>query len=243
MFDMLRDQRRREPQDPGSIAVSIALHGVLISLFTLGAGAAVLATENVAEGLIYLAPPPTITAGPEPETSRLTFAHLPGAGGEDARSGDGGYASALELGIGTPEVGRRAGAETVPALQQVADNFAFRTDSVYLSSQVDNPVAYHAGSAAPVYPDSLRLAGVEGLVEAQFVVDTLGRVEPGSFVLIESTHRRFTQAVREALPGMLFHPAILNGRRTKQLVHLPFVFRIEHALPAEPTVPADTTAR
>ena len=112
-------------------------------------------------------------------------------------------------------------------------------DSVFLASQVDNPVAYDSRSAAPAYPDSLRRVGLEGQVTAQFVVDTTGRVEVASFVLLESTHGRFTESVRQALPGMLFRPAEVNGRKIKQLVQLPFVFKIQ--MPTDTTTAKDTT--
>ena len=113
--------------------------------------------------------------------------------------------------------------------QPLPNVFSARADSVYLSSQVDNPAAFDSRSAAPVYPDSLRVAGVEGSVTAQFVVDTTGRVDVSSFVLLESTHGRFTQSVRQALPQMLFRPAELNGRKRRQLVQLPFLFKLQSA--------------
>jgi len=63
-------------------------------------------------------------------------------------------------------------------------------------------------------------------VLAQFVVDTLGRVEVASFRVLRSSHALFEQAVRSSLPNMRFLPAEVGGRRVKQLVQQPFVFNL-----------------
>jgi TonB family protein len=81
----------------------------------------------------------------------------------------------------------------------------------------------------PTYPAPLRAAKVTGEVLAQFVVDTLGRFEPGSFKVLKSSHGLFTQSVRDALPAMRFAPAEVGGRKVGQLVQQPFTF----ALPEE----------
>ncbi|MGH7720447.1 MAG: TonB family protein [Gemmatimonadaceae bacterium] len=70
----------------------------------------------------------------------------------------------------------------------------------------------------------LHAAGATGGVVAEFVVDTAGRVELETFNVVSSTHPRFTEAVRRALPAARFTPALLAGRRVRQLVQLPFRF-------------------
>jgi protein TonB len=82
------------------------------------------------------------------------------------------------------------------------------------------------GTATPRYPSMLQSAGMEGSVRAQFVVDTLGRVEQGSFRALESAHELFTAAVRDALGRARFKPAELGGRRVRQLVEQSFSFTI-----------------
>ena len=139
------------------------------------------------------------------------------------------------FGKGAPEGGETGASDGAESAAAQAGSELPAADSVFMDWQVDNPVAFDVASAAPAYPDSLQASGVEGMVIAQVVVDTTGHVEQGSFVLLESSHRRFTESVREALPNMLFRPAEVNGRRIKQLVQQPFIFRIE-ARPA----PADT---
>lgn len=82
-------------------------------------------------------------------------------------------------------------------------------------------------NAAPRYPPALQDAGLEGSVHAQFVVDTLGRVERGSVRLLEATHELFGRAVTDALYRARFTPAEAGGRKVRQLAEQWFSFRIE----------------
>jgi len=95
----------------------------------------------------------------------------------------------------------------------------------YPEWQVDKAVLAIPGTT-PRYPSMLQSAGLEGDVRAQFVVDTLGRVEPGSFRALESTHALFTDAVRDALGRARFTPAEAGGHKVRQLVEQVFTFRI-----------------
>lgn len=91
---------------------------------------------------------------------------------------------------------------------------------------VEKPAMAARGSPQPRYPEMLRQAGVEGAVEVEFVVDTLGRAEPGSLKILRSDHELFAAAVRAALPAMRFVPAEAGGRRVRQLVRQPFSFAV-----------------
>lgn len=99
-------------------------------------------------------------------------------------------------------------------------------DQVYFEAQVERSVIPRDGNPAPVYPDHMRQAGIEGLVLAQFVVDTSGRVEKGSFTVLESTHVGFTDAVRNVLPKLRFVPATIGSRKVRILVQQPFSFSL-----------------
>ncbi|MBV9879276.1 MAG: energy transducer TonB [Gemmatirosa sp.] len=99
-------------------------------------------------------------------------------------------------------------------------------DQPYFEFQVEKPVVPVPGSGSPRYPEMLKSANVEGTVMAQFVVDTTGRVEPGSFKVLKSDHDLFTQAVKSALQNMRYLPAEVGGRKVKQLVQQPFQFAL-----------------
>ena len=92
---------------------------------------------------------------------------------------------------------------------------------------VEKPVVARADSPRPRYPELLRSAGVGGEVVAQFVVDTLGRVEVGSVRVLRATHPLFAQAVERTLPVARFIPAEAGGHRVRQLVQQPFAFAVQ----------------
>ncbi len=99
---------------------------------------------------------------------------------------------------------------------------------VYTPDQVDIPARSDSLSRPqPLYPETLLFTGVTGQVLAEFVVDTLGHVELDTFGVISSTNPKFTQAVQRALPEWAYAPAMLNGKRVRQLVQQPFNFVVD----------------
>lgn len=95
----------------------------------------------------------------------------------------------------------------------------------YFEFEVDIPVG--GIPSDPIsYPEELRGKGVgDGEVLAQFVVDTTGRAEMSSYKVLQTTHELFGNAVRQVLPSMRFIPAEVGGRKVRQLVQTPFVFK------------------
>lgn len=78
----------------------------------------------------------------------------------------------------------------------------------------------------PAYPRALVASGLEGRVVIRFIVDTSGRVEPGSIEAVESTHVLFTEAARAAIARARFAPAQVGGRPVRMLMELPFLFEL-----------------
>lgn len=99
-------------------------------------------------------------------------------------------------------------------------------DQTYFEFQVEKQVSGIPGTVNLRYPDMLRAANVEGEVLVQFVVDTTGRADLGTFKVLKSSHDLFTAAVRSALNSMRFYPAEIGGRKVKQLVQQPFTFTL-----------------
>ena len=112
-------------------------------------------------------------------------------------------------------------------------------DQPYFEFQVTQAVRQIPGTGNLRYPDTLRSANVEGEVLAQFVVDANGQFEPGSFKVLRSSHRMFTQAVQAAIPAMRFYPAELRGTRVRQLVQQPFTFSLSRSDSPAPRAPAE----
>ncbi len=100
------------------------------------------------------------------------------------------------------------------------------SDQPYFDFQVEKAAAAIPGSGSPAYPEMLKSSGVEGEALVQFVVDTTGRAELGSFKVLRASHDAFGQAVRSALPRMRFLPAEIGGRKVRMLVQQPFAFAL-----------------
>ena len=99
-------------------------------------------------------------------------------------------------------------------------------DSVFSVLEVDRMVERYDGSAAPVYPPELIAMGIQGMVQAIYVVDTAGWVDTASIEVVVSDDPRFTRSVRDALDHMRFRPAIRAGHPVRQRVQQKFRFQI-----------------
>jgi len=99
-------------------------------------------------------------------------------------------------------------------------------NQTYFEFQVEKPVAQIPGTGSPRYPDALRSSGVEGEVQAQFVVNEDGKAETSTFKVLKATNDLFASAVRSALPNMRFYAAEVGGKKVKQLVQQPFTFSL-----------------
>jgi TonB family protein len=87
-------------------------------------------------------------------------------------------------------------------------------------------------SAPPLsYPEFLRREGIEGHVVVQAVVDTTGRVEPGSIKIVRSSNPAFDMPTRLWVLKALFRPARLHGEAVRVLISQPvdYSFASAHA--------------
>lgn len=147
--------------------------------------------------------------------------------------------------------------------EQVEQQFIFNPDPpqppnvdsllVTGGSKLDaGPAAILPGSTHPRYPEKALRAGFQGVVNAEFVIDTAGRPVPGTIKILSAAVSRagaatvplpsqnallppygdfdakddFIAAVRSTLPFMRFVPARRNGTNVRQLVKQPFTFTI-----------------
>lgn len=116
---------------------------------------------------------------------------------------------------------RRAAEAPTELSKQIDERRLFTADQVDVVARVDS-----GSTVRPAYPDSLYRERVTGQVLVEFVVDTTGAVALESVSAVSSTHTRFTEAVRRALRDARFHPALLAGRKVRQLVQLPVKFEL-----------------
>jgi len=99
--------------------------------------------------------------------------------------------------------------------------------SVFSDGDVDRQAYMIPGTVDPQYPNTLRIAGIDGQVVAQFIVDTTEHVEPNSIVIQQATNPLFGAAVRAALLKGRFAPAEIGGHKVRQLVQQTFSFTIK----------------
>ncbi len=223
MLRLLMAPTRNLLQAGECFVASGALHVVLI--------ATIVAATRGSNGLpesgrvivpLFMIPPNRISE--VPRESRLPifapFGSEHGTGHTVVEAGKGG--ETLFPG-GTP--GRQPGLGGDPGML-IPGIRTLKVDSVFSIIAVDSTVTRYPESAAPLYPPDLIERGIEGEVFAEFVVDTTGSVDTTTIRILETTHPDFAASVLDALPRMLFHPAIRNLRRVRQLVQQHFRFEI-----------------
>lgn len=98
-------------------------------------------------------------------------------------------------------------------------------DKAYMDFQVEEQVSAISGTHVD-YPESMRSSGLEGQVDAQFVVDENGRIQSGSFKVLNSANAAFVDAVKRAIPSMRFKPAKIGNTKVSQVVQQSFKFRL-----------------
>ena len=102
----------------------------------------------------------------------------------------------------------------------------FVPDTAFSVLEVEEMVERYENSAAPIYPHDLMATGTQGMVQATYVVDTMGTVDTTTVRVMYSDDPRFTQSVRNALGLMRFRPAKRAGKTVRQAVEQKFRFKI-----------------
>lgn len=100
------------------------------------------------------------------------------------------------------------------------------TGRVYSVTEVTRQAEARFGQNALRYPPDLRLQGMIGRVEAEFIVNARGRIEPESFVVLSSTHPDFTREVQDALPTLEFMAARVGRMPVRVRMRLGFDFKL-----------------
>lgn len=80
------------------------------------------------------------------------------------------------------------------------------------------------GNPTTRYPTALADSGITGTVIAEAVVDSTGRVIPGTVLIVKSAHPLFDAEARRVLEQWRFQPMPAARRPAEQLVRVPFEF-------------------
>ena len=206
-----------------SVMLSVAAHVVLIGAAAFGTGGRSLPEVDDVTQRIYFLPPPDRMPKSESLAERIRFVDV----------GNGARVTGLPSATGTlpsepkpvQDQGGK-GIEGTDPTDQPSSTPVPSEDSVYSILNVEESAVRSEGSAAPIYPPELIEKAVEGSVLTNFVIDTTGRADSTTILILQSSHPLFVQSVRTAIPGMRFSPAMVRGHRVRQMVEQRFQFRI-----------------
>jgi TonB family protein len=98
-----------------------------------------------------------------------------------------------------------------------------RLSTVFLPCQVTDSVHW-LSAPAPMYPELLATAAIDGGVVVQFTVTRAGRVDTSSIRVFKATHELFAEAVRRALSTWRARPARRDGMNVAESLHHTFYF-------------------
>ena len=235
MFDSLLESRARKQSRLGGSILSTLGHALLVAgivTVTANANAAIEPSLEPRVTFTPVLPPP-----PPPQTQPARLDHMvaPSAKGPPL------LRVPVDVPIDIPPVdldapptnerdwqvaGPRGGSPTGMD-GGIRREFPAPDGDLWTRETVDRVVVMLPGPAGPRYPEGLRAAGIEGEVMAQFVVDTLGRVDVATLRILQSSHAQFDDAIRSALPRLRFVPAEARGQKVRQLVQQPFRFGLD----------------
>jgi len=208
--------------------LSVATHAAFVGVVALGHGPGQLTVSEPDEPTIYYLPPPDRVPSRHSIAERITYVEVgSGAAAGSTESPDG----QRTRGLGHEEAATRGGAQGADATTQVAAGPVTFDDSVYSVLAAQESAVRVEGSAAPVYPLDMLSQGLEGFVQARYIIDTTGRADSASLEVLVASNVAFEASVRAALPGMRFIAAQVQGRKVRQLVQQEFDFRITPPAP------------
>lgn len=238
MFNQLIESKRSTKKSPGTTIFSIVFHSALIGAAAWATANAAIENEKVkAEKIQFVevkkeAPPPPKKEAPPPPPKEVTVAPPPPKGFQVPTA-----PPVVPVKIPDIDLSKKVTNEADFSGKGVQGGTSkgvvggtgpvINENQNYFSFQVEKQ-AESTNNVKPEYPPSLQSAGVEGEVDAQFVVDTAGRADMSTFKVMKSSNDLFTNSVRTALQRMKFVPAEIGGRKVRMLVQQPFMFNVQH---------------
>jgi TonB family protein len=76
------------------------------------------------------------------------------------------------------------------------------------------------------YPEVLRQAGLTARIVVEAVLDTAGRVEPGSPRIVGEAHPLFTAEAHRVVLASRYRPARAGGRAVRVRIRVPVAFAL-----------------
>jgi protein TonB len=238
MLNNLIESKAKKQRSTAGTVTSVILHGILLSAAVYATAQATIEAEKPKEEKVEFVemkkdePPPPKNEPPPPPPPEAVAAPPPPKGFQV-------LTAPVEIPDVIPKVdlsrkvvdeadfsgkgvqgGTSKGDANVKTAPIVSDN------QTYFEFQVEKQAATVPGTMSLRYPSILQSQNVEGKVTVQFVVDTTGRAEMGSWKVLESSNELFSAAAKDAVRSAKFYAAEVGGRRVRQLVQLPLAFSL-----------------
>jgi protein TonB len=233
MFNVLLESRAHRPRRAGSTAASALMHGAI-----LAAAIALTMTHQV-----------NANPGKKPLRKPVIYIPIPREKHLDARTDGRSSSGGSQSGQAMARIPIFTSTE-LPPIDLVITEPVMPEPTAPGNELVKSvgglggsPLEYHGGvvdehtvdraprvvgrAPEPRYPTSLREAGIEGRVVAEFVVDTVGRAEMDGLKLDPRAQPLFNEAVRAVLPRYRFTPGEMGGHKVPTRVQLPFDFTLK----------------
>lgn len=231
MLDNLLESRSKRGRSVGGVLTSVTAHTALIGAALYATAQARVPPAGIPEVVRPFFSPPAPSAArttPTPKAQRTTDAQRLNfiEPRFDLRIPVVDISAAVATSVISKPGDFTPGSITAHGTNVGGDGVAGAVDTPFRADQVEQQVSVVSGSAPPQYPEILRNSGVEGRVTALFIVDEQGRAEESSVRFVRSDNQLFEDAVRVALRRMRFNPALVGGRKVRQLVQMPFVFTL-----------------
>ena len=236
MFNNLIESKAKKQRSTAGTVTSVILHGIVLSAAVYATAQATIEAEKPKEEKVEFVemkdePPPPKNEPPPPPPPEAVAAPPPPKGFQ-----------VLTAPVEIPDI-----IPKVDLSKKVVDEADFSGKGVaggtskgdpnvkaapigdnqtYFEFQVEKQAAQIPGSIQLRYPSILQSQNVEGKVTVQFVVDTTGRAEMGSWKVLETSNELFSSAAKDAVRNAKFYPAEVGGRKVRQLVQLPLAFTL-----------------
>ena len=234
MFNQLIESKRKKQKMAGGTVFSFVFHSALIGAAVVATAKAGIADDKTKQEKIQFVemkkePPKPKEPPPPPPPPKEVMKAPPPKGFQVLRA-------PVEIPIKLPDIDLNKAVTNEAdfsgkgvkggVASGVVGGTAIVTNQTYFEFQVEKPAQAASGNPAPRYPEVLKSSGVEGKVMAQFVVLETGRADMDTFKILSSDNDLFSSAVKNVLPQMRFLPAEIGGKKVRQLVQLPFEFKI-----------------
>lgn len=224
MFNELIASNAKKQRSFGQAVLSMVLHvGAIYGVVVVTAGAAETVREIIQDTtIVFLAPPKQAPPPPEaPPPDAIVSANPPPKGFQTVVAPEAIPTEIPPINVAerfNPEDFTGKGVEGGIAAGIVGGTGPVEVSGeVFLEAELDDPPRV-ISAATPRYPPVLQSAGISGRVQYEFVVDTTGHAEPGSFKLKNSTNKAFEAPAREAILKTVFKPGRMQGRPVRVLV-------------------------